>query len=79
LARKYTGRGTEAMQAIAKAHQERSLAKFEEALKTYKPGNHLISFDVDGYIISDLFVFVYQNYPMIRSFETIYHHSMILY
>lgn len=37
LARKYTGRGTEAMQAIAKAHQERSLAKFEEALKTYKP------------------------------------------
>ncbi|KAG0148633.1 hypothetical protein CROQUDRAFT_131842 [Cronartium quercuum f. sp. fusiforme G11] len=36
LARKYTGRGTEAMQAIAKAHQDRSLAGFEEALKTYK-------------------------------------------
>ncbi|PLW17525.1 hypothetical protein PCANC_07990 [Puccinia coronata f. sp. avenae] len=36
LARKYAGRGTEAMQAIAKAHENRSLADFEEALKVYK-------------------------------------------
>ncbi|CAH7675233.1 26S proteasome non-ATPase regulatory subunit 11 [Phakopsora pachyrhizi] len=36
LARKYSGRGTEAMQAIAKAHEDRNLAGFEEALKVYK-------------------------------------------
>ncbi|UZJ53168.1 hypothetical protein CBS101457_002488 [Exobasidium rhododendri] len=36
MAQKYPGRDIEAMKAVAKAHEERSLEKFEIALKEYK-------------------------------------------
>ena len=38
MAQKYPGRDIEAMKAVAKAHEERSLEKFEKALKEYKGG-----------------------------------------
>lgn len=38
MAQKYPGRDVEAMKAVAKAHEERSLEKFEIALKEYKGG-----------------------------------------
>lgn len=38
MAQKYAGRDIEAMKAVAKAHEERSLEKFEVALKEYKGG-----------------------------------------
>lgn len=38
MAQKYPGRDIEAMKAVAKAHEERSLEKFEIALKEYKGG-----------------------------------------
>jgi 26S proteasome regulatory subunit N6 len=38
MAQKYPGRDIEAMKAVAKAHEERSLEKFEIALQEYKGG-----------------------------------------
>lgn len=38
MAQKYPGRDVEAMKAVAKAHEERSLEKFEIALQEYKGG-----------------------------------------
>lgn len=42
MAQKYPGRDIEAMKAISKAHEERSLEKFEIALKDYKGGKLII-------------------------------------
>lgn len=38
LAQRYAGRNIEAMKAVAKAHEDRSLEAFEKALKDYKGG-----------------------------------------
>lgn len=38
LAKRYEGKDTAAMQAVAKAHENRSLADFEKALRDYKGG-----------------------------------------
>jgi 26S proteasome regulatory subunit N6 len=40
MAQKYPGRDIEAMKAVAKAHEERSLEKFEIALQEYKGGEY---------------------------------------
>ncbi len=40
-AQRFAGRDVEAMSAVAKAHEERSLEKFEQALKDYKEGERI--------------------------------------
>jgi ribosomal protein L21E len=37
-AHRYAGRDVDAMKAVAKAHEDRSLANFEKALQDYKKG-----------------------------------------
>lgn len=38
MAQRYTGRDVDALKAVAKAHENRSLADFESTLQTYKQG-----------------------------------------